>query len=409
MAILHAFRALRPRPPVADEVACVPYDVVDTDEARRLAKGKPMSFLHVIRPEIDLPVDIDEHASEVYAKGAENLRSLLESEHMLVEDEPSVYVYRLEMNGRSQTGIFACVAVDDYDKDRILKHEKTRPAKEEDRTKHILAQRAHAEPVMLTYRGADEIDRVIVDVTQATPLYDFLADDGVHHTIWKADDKRRLIELFDAVDHLYVADGHHRCMAASRAAGELRAGDASGVKEYEFFPAVIFPMDEMQILAYNRIVRELPFTPAAFLDTLVQRFDVQVRSGTKTPTNAGSVSLYLAGEWHTMNLPETDGDTIADELDVARLSEFLLGPVLGIDDPRRDPNLDFIGGIRGTEALERIVDAGEAELAISMYPTSVDELLAVSDAGLLMPPKSTWFEPKLRSGLLVHLFDYAAT
>ncbi len=405
MAILHPFRALRPHPPAAEEVACVPYDVVDTDEARRLAKGKPLSFLHVVRPEIDLPEGIDEHAEQVYAKGAENLRSFVESEHMLVEDEPSVYVYRLEMNGRSQTGIFACVAVVDYDKDRILKHEKTRPAKEEDRTRHILAQRAHAEPVMLTYRGADEISQIISDIAATAPLYDFRAEDGVHHTIWKANHKSRLIELFDAVDHLYVADGHHRCKAASRAASELRSDDSSYAEEYEFFPAVIFPMDEMQILAYNRIVRELPFTPAAFLDRLAQKFDIQLRTGTKTPASAGSVCLYLAGEWHTMNLPETDGDTIADELDVARLSEFLLGPELGIDDPRRDPNLDFIGGIRGTDALERIVDAGEAELAISMYPTSIDELLAVSDAGLLMPPKSTWFEPKLRSGLLVHLFD----
>lgn len=409
MAVLHPFRALRPAWSKAEEVASVPYDVVSTEEARKLVEGKPLSFLHVIRPEIDLPEGTDEHASEVYAKGADNLRAFAASDHSVIDDHPSVYIYQLDMNGRSQTGVFACVAVADYDRDRILKHEKTRPDKEEDRTKHILTQSAHAEPVMLTYRGDEVVDRLVAEVTASEPLYDFIADDGVRHTVWRVPQPQHFVDRFQSIDHLYVADGHHRCKAASRAAAELRssgAADANAASnaEFEFFPGVIFPMDDMHILAYNRIVRQLPVTPEAFVDILTSKFDLQVDSGTETPSGPGQVCIYLDGRWHTMSLPETNGDTIADELDVARLSEFVLGPELGITDPRRDPNLEFVGGIRGPRELKRLVDAGYAELGFSMYPTTIDELLAVSDAGLLMPPKSTWFEPKLRSGLLVHTF-----
>ena len=403
MAVLHPFRALRPAPQKAEEVACVPYDVINAEEARTLASGKPLSFLHVIRPEIDLPEGTDEHAQAVYEKGAENLSAYASSDHSVVEEEPSAYVYRLVMDGRAQTGVFACVSIADYDHDRILKHEKTRPVKEEDRTKHILTQQAHAEPVMLTYRGAEEVKKIVDETTAGDPLYDFTAEDGVRHTIWRVARTSRLVSEFEEIDHLYVADGHHRCKAASNAAAELRSS-ADDDAEFEFFPAVIFPMEDMRILAYNRIVRQLPVTPEAFLDLLAGKFDVEVGTGKKAPDRPGMVCLYLDGGWHTLKLPETSGDTLADDLDVAKLSEFVLKPELGIDDPRRDPNLDFVGGIRGTAELERLVDSGQAELAISMYPTSIDELVAVSDAGLLMPPKSTWFEPKLRSGLLVHLF-----
>lgn len=383
----------------------MPYDVINAEEARKLAVGKPLSFLHVIRPEIDLPEGVDEHAPEVYERGAENLAAFASSEHWITEDEPSVYVYQLVMDGNAQTGVFACVSVAEYDQEKILKHEKTRPAKEQDRTKHIVTQRAHAEPVMLTYRGTDALNRVVEDTRSRDPLYDFIAEDGVRHTVWRVERPSDLVELFSAVDHLYVADGHHRCKAASNAAAELRSSEMPEPDaEFEFFPAVIFPMEEMRILAYNRIVRQLPVTPEAFLDMLAGKLDLEVASGEKTPKHPGTVCLYLDGEWHTLSLPETKGDSVADELDVARLSEFVLKPELGIDDPRVDPNLDFVGGIRGTDELQRLVDSGQAELAISMYPTGVEELLAVSDAGLLMPPKSTWFEPKLRSGLLVHLF-----
>ena len=410
MAILHPFRAVRPLPERVQEVACVPYDVINAEEARSLADGKPMSFLHVIRPEIDLPEGTDEHEASVYEKGAENLRRFVESNETLQEDRPALYVYRLVMDGKSQTGLFGCVSVEEYDRDVILKHEKTRPAKEEDRTRHILAQRAHAEPVMLTYRGVDSINQAVAHQQAQEPLYDFVADDGVRHTVWKIDDPAIFVDYFEEVDHLYVADGHHRCKAASRAAEALRSSRLADSKaEFEFFPAVLFPMEEMHILAYNRIVRELPVTPDAFLDTLKSKFEIQVGSGQKTPERRGTVCLYLAGEWHTMFLPEPADDTIVSELDVALLSEHLLEPELGISDPRRDANLDFVGGIRGTDELERLVNDGKAELAISMYPTSAEELLAVSDAGSLMPPKSTWFEPKLRSGLLVHVFDNSAT
>lgn len=405
MALLHPFRAVRPVPERVVEVACVPYDVINVEEARTLATGKPFSFLHVIRPEIDLPEDVDEHAPEVYERGAANLEAFVDSDATVQEELPSMYVYRLIMDGRSQTGVFSCVAVREYDEDLILKHENTRPAKEEDRTRHILMQRAHAEPVMLTYRNEESVDAIVRSEVETEPLYDFRADDGVRHILWQVGRLSELIEAFKHVRPLYVADGHHRCKAASRAAARLRKDATERSGEAEFFPAVLFPMDEMRILAYNRIVRELPVTPEAFLDALTDKFAVEVESGQKVPDRAGVVCLYLNGGWHTLTLPETDGDSIVDELDVARLSTHLLEPELGIRDPRRDPNLDFVGGIRGTDELEGLVQDGRAELAISMYPTSVEELLAVSDAGKLMPPKSTWFEPKLRSGLLVHLFQ----
>ena len=408
MATLHPFKALRPVPEKAEEVASVPYDVINTEEARALAKDKPLSFLHVIRPEIDLPEGTDVHAPEVYEKGAENLRAFAEGASSLTEQEPSLYVYRLVMNGREQTGLFSCVAVEEYDNETILKHEKTRPAKEDDRTRHILTQKAHAEPVMLTYRDQPAVDRLVEAAQEKEPLYDFEAEDGVQHTIWRVDDTIDLTKAFQAVEHLYVADGHHRCKASSRAAGELRKGEGAAEKpEFEFFPAVLFPMGQMHIMAYNRIIYELPVKSSAFLEQLREKFEVESGIEDPEPPEAGMVCLYLEGRWHRLKLPATRRSATADTLDVARLSEYILEPLLGVEDPRRDKNIDFVGGIRGTDELERLVEEGTAELAISMYPTSIEELVEVSDAGQLMPPKSTWFEPKLRSGLLVHLFDGA--
>lgn len=404
MAILHPFRALRPVPEKVKEVASVPYDVINTEEARTLAEGKPQSFLHIIRPEIDLPVGTDEHADEVYEKGAVNLKAYAQSDASIQESEPAVYVYRLIMEGRAQTGIFGCVAVSDYDDDVILKHEKTRPAKEDDRTRHLLAQRAHAEPVMLTFRDDATVAEVIEQTQQETPLYDFMADDGVQHTIWKVAHPDALLQAFAGIEKLYVADGHHRCKAASRAA-EALAEAPEKTPEVDFFPAVLFPMSHMHIMAYNRVVYELPGTPAEFLETLRQNLTVTENTGQAAPDGQGKVCVYLGGSWHRVELPPSEQEGVAAQLDVARLNEHVLEPLLGIADVRTDPNIDFVGGIRGTEALERLVDSGKAQLALSMYPTSIEELVAVSDAGLLMPPKSTWFEPKLRSGLLVHVFD----
>lgn len=405
MAILHPFRAVRPEPEHAEEVACVPYDVINTREARALAEGKPRSFLHVIRPEIDLPPGTDEHAPEVYERGAENLRKFVESDVTLQEEAPSLYVYRLVMDGRSQTGLFGCVAVSDYDEGIILRHEKTRPAKEEDRTKHILKQRAHAEPVMLTFRDREDVEHEMGAAMKHEPLYDFTAEDGVQHTLWRIDAAAPIVEAFEALDHLYVADGHHRCKAASRAAAEVTSEGGSAGGEHEFFPAVLFPMSQMHIMPYNRIVHRLGMAPNAFLDELEARMPVERDVDQAAPDVAGTICLYLDGTWHRAELPDTQRDSAADQLDVARLSEHVLEPLLGITDPRRDQNIDFVGGIRGTDELERRVEDGEAELAISMFATRIEELVDVSDAGLLMPPKSTWFEPKLRSGLLVHLFE----
>lgn len=400
MATVRPFRALRPHPDHAERVACVPYDVVSSDEARQLAAGNPYSFLHVVRPEIDLPPGTDEHADEVYARGAENLRALAESEAFIEDAEPALYVYRLVMNGRAQTGIFGLVSVKEYDDDVILKHERTRPDKEDDRTRHILTQRAHAEPVMLTYRGHEAIDAAVEEATQQEPLYDFRARDYVQHTIWKLADPEAVSAAFRDVDVLYVADGHHRSAAASRVARELP--DVEGA---QYFLGVLFPMEQMEIMAYNRVVRKLPVGKVKFLEQLRRRFDVEEAIFAE-PEAPGIVAFYLGEDhgWMQLTLPETERDGVADTLDVACLAEFVLEPMLGIKDPRTDTNIAFVGGIRGTEELERLVDTGEADVAFSMYPTSPEELLDVSDAGELMPPKSTWFEPKLRSGLLVHRF-----
>jgi len=317
-------------------------------------------------------------------------------------------VYRLIMDGREQTGIFGCVSVEDYDTEVILKHEKTRPVKEDDRTRHIVEQKAHAEPVMLTFRDDPTVETEMRTAMQDTPLYDFTAEDGVQHTIWRVADPAKLVDAFGGIPNLYVADGHHRCKAASRAAEHFRDGSTASsdlyAPEYEFFPAVLFPMGMMHIMAYNRVVFDLPVSPGEFLDQLDAAYEIERNVNDPVPQTKGTVCLYLDGAWHRMALPESDGDRSVDQLDVARLSEYVLDLMLDITDPRRDANIDFVGGIRGTGELETRVDDGRASLAISMYPTAIEELLDVSDEGDLMPPKSTWFEPKLRSGLLVHDF-----
>ncbi len=402
MATLHPFKAWRPAPENVKEIACVPYDVVDVDEARTLAEGKPKSFLHVVRPEIDLPEGTDPHADNVYKQGAENLAKFLSNGTLEQEEEAHVYVYQLIRNDRPQTGIFACVSVDDYDNDVILKHELTRPAKEDDRTRHILTQQAHAEPVMMTYKDDDRTEELITQTTQQEPLFHFKAPDGVVHKLWKAEQTEAFVDAFEAIPNLYIADGHHRCKSASRAAKQKRKEnpDHTGTEEYNFFPAVIFPMSNMKILSYNRVVHSIPDN---FLDTLQKNFELT--SGTDAqPSKKGTIRIYLNGNWFGMTLPVEDNPSSVGKLDVYRLQEFLLSPLLDITDPRRDENISFVGGIRGTDELEKRVDSGNADLAISMYPTSIEELVAVSDEGLLMPPKSTWFEPKLRSGLLVHTF-----
>jgi len=404
MAIIHPFKAWRPVPEKVEEVSCVPYDVVSTREASRLADGNPNSFLHVIRPEIDLPGETPFNADAVYQKGKENLYALMEKGVLIPEDDRTVYIYRLRDNGHTQTGIFTCVSVEDYNSDVILKHELTRPDKEDDRTRHILTQSAHAEPVMMTYRNTGKISEETDRITGSqSPMYDFTAEDGVQHTLWKAGDASRLVEAFSGIPHLYIADGHHRCKSASRAAEKLKNNNPghTGNEEYNFFPAVLIPVEQMRILAYNRVIFS---APDKIIDTLQEEFET-FTNAPPAPERKGEISIYTSeGRWLGLKLPSTGNPNSVERLDVYRLQEYILKPLLDITDPRTNENISFVGGKNSTSKLEKMVNSGKADLAVSMYPTGIDELMKVSDEGRLMPPKSTWFEPKLRSGLLIHTF-----
>ncbi|MFU8859861.1 MAG: DUF1015 domain-containing protein [Cyclonatronaceae bacterium] len=402
MIHIHPFKAWRPDPKKVKQVACVPYDVIDTDEARELAKGNPDSFLHVIRPEIDLPEGSDLYADETYHKGAENLDAFKERGLLVQEQAPSLYIYQLKWHNRTQTGLFSCVSVGDYDNDLIVKHELTRPDKEDDRTRHILTQQAHAEPVMLTFRDSAGISELMHTITGASPLYQFTAGDGVEHLVWRVADTTAFTGAFRNIEKLYVADGHHRCKSASRAVEAMKKEnpDHTGSEEYNFFPAVIFPMDQMHIMPYNRVIYKAS-------DSTVHRMLRELKAkddAPPVPSRKGHVSVYYEGGWHDIQLPEPQERTPATTLDVARLQTGILEPYFSITNPRTDKNIAFVGGIRGTDALKKAVDTGRASLAFSMHPTSIEELVDVSDAGLLMPPKSTWFEPKLRSGIVIHTF-----
>ena len=404
MAVLARFRALRPAPSAAAHVAAVPYDVVNTDEARALAAGNPLSFLHVSRAEIDCPVDANPYGDAVYAKAVSNFERLKKDAPLVVEDAPAVYVYRLRMGDVTQTGVAACFSIDEYDRDVIKKHERTRPDKEDDRTRHLLALRAQTGPVFLIHRAASAVDRVVAAVVESSPLYDFMAPDGVQHTVWRVTprDEQPLVGAFADVPTLYIADGHHRAASAARARQELRrAGAAAG--EWETVLAVAFPAAQVRILPYNRVVSDLAdMTPSTFLDALRQRFTVQ--DGPASPARRGDVSMFVNGAWHTVVLGDARAETAAtNRLDVSRLQDLILRPILGIEDPRSSKRIDFIGGLRGTRELERAVQSGRAAAAFSMHPVSVDDLMSIADAGGIMPPKSTWFEPKLRDGLLSHL------
>jgi uncharacterized protein (DUF1015 family) len=403
---LHAFRALRPPPAIVAEVAAVPYDVVNRDEAAQLAAGNPRSFLHVGRPDIDLPPDTDPYDARVYAQGRAALEAFLADGTLVRDDQPALYLYRLVMDGRQQVGIVGCVHVDDYERDLIRKHEKTRKDKEDDRTRHVLTLNAHAEPVFLAYRPVEAVDGLVAQSIQATPLYDFTAPDGVRHSLWKVAPAESLVRAFAAVPLAYVADGHHRSASAWRAGKERRAANPAhtGEEEYNWFLAVLFPSDQLRILPYNRLVKDLNgLTPEEFRSRLAALGRVEPTSDPVPPV-AGSFGVYLPGGWLRVTIdPATiEGRDPIGSLDVSLLQARVLTPMLGVGDPRTDKRIDFVGGIRGTGELERRVDSGEMAVGFSLHPTTMDQLLAVSDAGEIMPPKSTWFEPKLRSGLLVH-------
>ncbi len=403
MSELRPFRAVRPARARAAAVSSVPYDVVNTDEARRIAAGNPLSFLHVTRSEIDLPDGTDPYSAQVYDRAKKNFVTLGREAPLVEEETPSIYFYRLRMGGHEQTGVAACFSLDEYDRDLIKKHERTRRDKEDDRTRHIIELRAQTGVVFLTYKASDDIDRFCRIVTADEPIYDFRADDGIHHTIWKvpARETKAIVDAFATIPALYIADGHHRAASAARARAELSVrGDAP---EAASFIAVAFPDNQMQILAYNRIVKDLAGqTAQQFLDTLRKR--IPVKPGSPTPAGKGEVSMFLDGAWYTLDLaqaPPADGSR-ASALDVALLQQHVLEPLLQIGDVRTDKRIDFVGGARGTAALEAAVKDGRAGVAFSMHPVTIDDLMSISDEGGIMPPKSTWFEPKLRDGLLTH-------
>ncbi len=407
MAVIHPFRALRPPQERVAEVASPPYDVVSTEEARALASGNPLSFLHVSRPEIDLPEGTDIYADAVYRKAAENFEKLVKEAPLTEEETPSLYLYRLIMNGQEQIGVVACCAVDEYDDDTIRKHERTRRDKEDDRTRHILTLNSQTGPVFLTYRAVPDIDAMVMETTVTEALYDFTADDGIQHTVWRVPDPVRFVQAFREVPLLYIADGHHRAASAGRARAELkdRSFAHTGDEEYNFFLTVIFPDNQLRILPYNRVVRELNnLTAGEFFLAIKTKFDV-TEDAPPTPERPGQWSMYFVKRWYGLKLRAEDVRATTDpvaSLDVSLLQEHLLDPILGIKDVRTDKRIDFVGGIRGTKELEKLVDEGKAAVAFSLYPTTVEDLIRVSDAGSIMPPKSTWFEPKLRDGILIH-------
>jgi uncharacterized protein (DUF1015 family) len=403
MSAVFPFRALRPTSDSAPRIASVPYDVVSTEEARALVAGNPSSFLRVTRSEVDLPPETNPYDAQVYGRAARNLEDLRKQAPLVLEAEPSLYLYRLRMGLHEQIGVAGCFSLDEYDRDLVKKHERTRKDKEDDRTRHITELRAQTGLVFLTYRASATIDDLVKKYAAAAPLYDFVAPDGIAHTVWAISpmESRRLVDAFASLPALYIADGHHRAASAARAR-DAAHGEADSVESARFI-GVAFPDTQVQILPYNRLVRDLAgATPDAFLAE-VRRY-VTVEDGSPTPARSGEVSMFLAGRWYRLILPKpAPGTSPADALDVAVLDRILLGPVLQIGDVRTDKRIDFVGGARGTAELERRVSAGDAAVAFSLYPVSVEDLMAIADAGGIMPPKSTWFEPKLRDGLLVHL------
>jgi len=404
MATLRPFRALRPSPDRAARVAAPPYDVVNTREARALAQGNADSYLHVSRPEIDLPEGTDEHADSVYAKGAENLADFGKRGVLRRDADPHFYVYAQRMGNHRQVGLVACASVAEYDADVIKKHEKTRQDKEDDRTRHIDTLGAHDEPVFLTYRALAAIDAAVAKVTHAPAEYEFTTADRVEHRLWvaPAESVREIEHLFGRVPALYVADGHHRSAAASRVHALRR--DRPG--EHDVFLAVVFPHDQMQILAYNRLVKDAKRrSPAELQAALAGVLDLSP-GGAPQPDGPLSFGVYCGGRWYSARVRagSYDARDPVKALDCSILQDQVLSRIFGIADPRLDKNVDFVGGIRGAKELERRVNEEGWDLAFHLFPTRIDQLLAVSDAGLLMPPKSTWFEPKLRSGLFVHSF-----
>ena len=413
MATLRPFKGYRPLPEHAAQVAARPYDVLNSEEARAEAAGKPLSFLHVGKPEIDLPPGVHLYDERVYQKGKENLDRLVRDGILREDPSPCLYIYAQTMGTHTQYGIVGCASVEEYLNGTIKKHELTRKDKEDDRTKHVQVTNAHSGPIFLTYRAQPAIDAIVARVSAGSPAFNFVADDGIRHQLWVIRDAATIDAItvaFRTIPSLYVADGHHRSAAAARVGRDLAKANPHhrGDEEYNFFLAVLFPHNQLRIMGYSRVVKDLNGkSEPEFLASIQTHFDVAQAAGRCKPTRKGEFTMYLRGTWYTLrakpavvNIPDP-----VEGLDVSILQKHLLSPILGIDDPRTSKRIDFVGGIRGLEELERRVNSGEMTVAFALYPTSIEELLAIADAGKIMPPKSTWFEPKLRDGVVVHLIS----
>ena len=411
MHLIRPFTGLRPAPGRAADVAAPPYDVLSSDEARARAAGKPWSFLHISKPEIDLAPGTDPYAAQVYAKAAENLKRMLDQVVLVRDKEPCYYAYRLIMGTHSQTGLVAAASVAEYDRNRIRKHEFTRPDKEDDRVRQIEALNAQTGPVLLAYPQAPDVDAVLKGVSAGEPVADVTADTGVRHTLWKIADGAAIDSLtrsFDAMPALYIADGHHRSAAASRVAAARRAKNPGAEASSDYFLSVAFAHHQMQILSYNRVVKDLHgLSRAEFVSRLGKGFSVHAATAPVAPAKPGEFGLYLPGQWYRLGIHPAlvpAHDPVA-RLDVSLLADQVLAPLLGIADQRRDKRIDFVGGIRGLGELEKRVNSSEMAVAFSLHATRMQDLMAVADAGEVMPPKSTWFEPKLADGLVSHVLD----
>mgnify|MGYP004612163013 FL=1 len=408
MAEIRAFHGIRPAAGKEADIAALPYDVYNREEARKAVEGKPLTFLRIDRAETQLPEETDIYAPEVYQKAKELLWGMVENGDFVQDDKPCYYLYELTMNGRSQTGIVACASIDDYLNGMIKKHENTRREKEEDRVRHVDICDAQTGPIFLAYRNQESLKKIVADVKAGTVLFDFTSEDGIRHRGWKIADTEKISAIYEAfhqMNALYIADGHHRAASAVRVGVKRREEHPgyTGEEEFNYFLSVIFPDDELMIMDYNRVVRDLNgLTPEEFLSEIKKVFDVETLDKAEHPKRKGQVTLFLEDKWYLLTLkPEYGNCDPVEGLDVSILQKQILEPILGIQDPKTDKRIDFVGGIRGLSELERRVHT-DMKAAFAMYPTSIGELFAVADAGLLMPPKSTWFEPKLRSGLFIH-------
>jgi uncharacterized protein (DUF1015 family) len=407
MPLIRPFAGLRPVPERAAEVVAPPYDVLNSAEARERAKGRPWSFLHISKAEIDLPENTDPYDPAVYAKSAENLQKMLAEGILKRDDKDCYYAYRLIMNGHSQIGLVAAASVADYDTNRIRKHEFTRPAKEDDRVRQIEALNAQTGPVLLAYQSQAEMDAILAQVATTKPVVDVTADDGVQHTFWVIDDDATIAKIsagFDAMKAIYIADGHHRSASASRVA---KARGSKGTTNSDFFLSVIYPHTQMKILDYNRVITDLNgLSKDALLAKIEKSFSIKPENAAVSPKHEAEFGMYVDGQWYRLNInPDLIPSDPVKRLDVSLLADNLIEPLLGISDPRTDNRIDFVGGIRGLKELEKRVNSGDMAIAFSLFPTSMEALMAVADANEVMPPKSTWFEPKLADGLVSHVLD----